>query len=188
MGHAHRARNKFIPLCVGCHGSDLEGNDALSSPAIAGQWDWYIQAQLQKYKAGLRGNDPTDANAYSMRNFVKDLSTKEIADISAYIKYDTRVKQQKHSFEADSKRGKQLYQACIACHGEHGLGNAELKSPKLVGLQDWYIVQSLKDFKSGKRGNAQSDSEGQLMRSSAQLNETEQDMKDLAAYVNSLVK
>lgn len=53
--------------CAACHGQLGEGNKALRAPPLAGQDDWYMLAQLQKFKAGVRGANPADASGATMR-------------------------------------------------------------------------------------------------------------------------
>lgn len=43
--------------------------------------------------------------------------------------------------------GEQLYATCVGCHGATGEGGV---GPKLAGLSEANLVQSLKDFKAGK--------------------------------------
>lgn len=79
----------------------------------------------------------------------------------------------------DANRGKELYAACIQCHGDNGLGNVEKKAPKIAGQFDWYIVSSIEAFKIGKE------------RQNPDMlpyikNLTTQDIQDLAAYISQM--
>ena len=47
--------------CAACHGADGRGNEALAAPALAGQSDWYLVAQLHNY--------PTDVAARTKTTF-----------------------------------------------------------------------------------------------------------------------
>ncbi len=82
-------------------------------------------------------------------------------------------------YAQDLARGERLYQSCIQCHGSNGQGNPAERAPMIGGQFDWYIETALNDFKSGERVNPDMDPY------IADLNE--QDFKDLAAYISTLV-
>ena len=74
---------------------------------------------------------------------------------------------------------------CVACHGTDGLGNQDLHSPPIVQLDDWYLLNQLRNFKSGARGAAPGDTWGMTMRVNS-LVLTDQAMQDVIAYVQTL--
>lgn len=82
------------------------------------------------------------------------------------------------SLAQDAARGKELYATCIQCHGERGEGNVKEKGPKLSGQFDWYVITQITDVKNGKRKNPE------MLPFVKGL--TEQDIKDLAAYILTL--
>lgn len=82
------------------------------------------------------------------------------------------------SFAQDAAKGKTLFATCIQCHGEAGMGNVEKKGPKLAGQHDWYVIKQITEIKSGVRKNPE------MLPFVAKL--TEQDIKDLAAYIITL--
>ncbi len=53
--------------CIACHGVKGEGNAATKGPPLAQMNDWYMLAQLKKFKAGIRGANPNDVNGNTMR-------------------------------------------------------------------------------------------------------------------------
>jgi cytochrome c553 len=72
--------------------------------------------------------------------------------------------------------GKAKAAACVGCHGANGQGVPP--NPALKGKTEDELVETMKDYKSGKRNNA-------VMKAfAAQLNE--QDIENLAAYYASL--
>ena len=77
---------------------------------------------------------------------------------------------------------------CIACHGADGNGNQALNAPSLIGLQDWYILRQLNNFKGGVRGTHPQDVYGQTMRPMSMILPDEKAMKDVTAYILSLRK
>lgn len=81
-------------------------------------------------------------------------------------------------FAQDAAKGKILYATCIECHGEKGEGNPAQKAPKLSGQHDWYVIKQITEIKSGVRKNPT------MLPFVTKL--TEQDIKDLAAYILTL--
>jgi cytochrome c553 len=73
-------------MCAACHGFDGQGNQALNSPSLIGQHDWYILRQLQKFKEGMRGADPKDVTGALMRPMALSLPNEQaMEDVTAYI-------------------------------------------------------------------------------------------------------
>jgi cytochrome c oxidase subunit 2 len=85
--------------------------------------------------------------------------------------------------KGDATAGKASYMICQACHGPKGGGNKALNSPKLTGLQDWYIVRQLKNFKSGIRGTKNGDLYGMQMRPMALTLANDEAINNVAAYI-----
>ena len=78
----------------------------------------------------------------------------------------------------DAATGKVLYATCIQCHGVAGEGNPAQKAPKISGQHDWYIIKQVAEIKSGVRKNPE------MLPFVSKL--SEQDIKDLAAYIVTL--
>jgi len=88
--------------------------------------------------------------------------------------------------EGDPARGKSWYATCGACHGLKSEGMSALNAPALNGLESWYIVRQLKNFKQGIRGSDPKDTYGNQMAQMAQTLPDEQAMEDVAAYIQTL--
>lgn len=86
----------------------------------------------------------------------------------------------------DAEAGRVLYNICSACHGPNGEGLQALNGPKLAGQQAWYTIRQLQNFKSGARGSDSRDIYGQQMAPMAQVLTTDQAIRDVAAYIESL--
>ena len=71
--------------CAACHGPAGSGEEALGAPALTGQNDWYLVAQLHNYRDGLRGTHPGDARGAAMRPFAAALDDAAIVDVVAYV-------------------------------------------------------------------------------------------------------
>jgi cytochrome c oxidase subunit 2 len=77
---------KLYPVCVACHGARAEGNEAMSGPRLAGQNDWYLVAQIKKFKAKQRGYHNLDHGGRQMQPMVAILADdKTINDVVAHI-------------------------------------------------------------------------------------------------------
>ena len=177
----------LFKTCVPCHGSDGGGNDYGKAPTIAGLAQWYVEAQLLKFRSGARGAHPDDYQGLRMRPMSRALRDEQsVTDVSAYIASLPPVVPE-HTFEADAVKGKTLYTPCIACHGMEGQGNQALKGPPLTAISDWYLVESIGKFKSGLRGaDPKKDPSGALMRPMAMTLADEQAIMDVVAYIRTL--
>ncbi len=84
-GDPARGETLYLP-CAACHGADGEGLEALQSPPLAGQSDWYLVTQLQHFRAGVRGASPSDTQGDLMRTAALSLADEQaIRDVVAYI-------------------------------------------------------------------------------------------------------
>jgi len=79
------------------------------------------------------------------------------------------------------ENGKGDVPACLSCHGNEGLGDDNMGTPRLAGQGFNFIVKQLEDFGSDKR----KDETMYVMNNNAK-GLSEQDRKDVAAYVASL--
>jgi len=72
--------------CLACHGAKGEGNQALGAPPIAQQADWYMLAQLKKFKGGQRGTHPEDRSGATMRPMSMTLADEQaMKNVVAHI-------------------------------------------------------------------------------------------------------
>jgi cytochrome c553/enamine deaminase RidA (YjgF/YER057c/UK114 family) len=84
-GDAERGRSLYQP-CAVCHGERGEGNEAMQSPPLAGQNDWYLVVQLENFRAGIRGSAEGDTQGALMRASSMTLDDHgAVADVVAYI-------------------------------------------------------------------------------------------------------
>ena len=85
VGNVTRGKGLFS-TCVACHGERAEGNESLHAPQLAGQSDWYLAGQLEKYQTGIRGTVSGDTWGAQMRASALELTDERaIADVVAYI-------------------------------------------------------------------------------------------------------
>lgn len=85
-GDAAAGKATFAKVCAACHGPAGKGQFALKAPALAGQADWYMVAQLQKFRASIRGTDPRDVTGAQMKGMAASLPNDQaVTDVVTYI-------------------------------------------------------------------------------------------------------
>ncbi len=171
-------------VCQACHGANGMGNKALNAPRIAGQEPWYLERQLKNFKGGIRGANPKDPYGMQMRPMALTLANDQaVSDMAAFLSSMPVSKSSESTVKGDATAGKASYMICQTCHGPKGGGNKALNSPKLTGLQDWYIVRQLKNFKAGIRGTKSGDLFGMQMRPMAMTLANDEAINNVAAYI-----
>lgn len=171
--------------CTVCHGTQLMGNPGTQAPRLSGMSDWYVKKQLEAFRQGWRGTHPEDFSGAEMMPIAKSLSTELIAEAIRFIK-QTSAPSPRATISADINRGKQWYTSCGACHGANAEGNEALGAPALKGLNDWYMLTQLKNFKAGVRGGNPKDPQALLMTNAAKILPDEQAMAEVVAYITQL--
>lgn len=74
-------------VCMACHGPDAGGNPTLNAPSLKYQSDWYMLAQLKKFKEGIRGTNPQDIGGMQMRPMSMTLVDEQaMLNVIAYIR------------------------------------------------------------------------------------------------------
>jgi cytochrome c553 len=182
---ATRGREVF-ETCVPCHNADGSGNPAIGAPNIAGMKEWYVEEQLEKFRAGARGMQFSDVEGMRMRPMALSLASED--DVKAVAHYVETMSPVRHttSLPGDSKAGEALFATCSSCHGDNGAGNQDLKAPRIAGVDDWYLATELRKFRSGVRGANPKDREGRLMRPMARGLADEDAIRNVVAYVETL--
>lgn len=77
--------------------------------------------------------------------------------------------------------GKGDVPACNSCHGMDGMGDDNMGTPRLAGQVYQFLVKQLEDFANDKRMD-----ETMFVMNANAKGLSEQDRRDVAAYVNSL--
>lgn len=83
-GDAAAGRKAYL-LCASCHGVTGSGFEAGKVPPLGGMDDWYVAAQIRKFKNGVRGTMPGDAFGPVMRAVAAPLSAENINQVAAYV-------------------------------------------------------------------------------------------------------
>jgi len=140
--------HKISQTCNGCHGAPGLRNPGpvYNVPMIGGQQADYIVSALKAYKSKERTHGTMQAQA-------SNLSDQDMADIAAH--YSSIQDNSRPSLVNAAKAavGEEKSAACAACHGTTG-DSQNILYPKLAGQYESYLIQALKDYRSGERQNA----------------------------------
>lgn len=139
---------KLAQTCMGCHGAPGLRNPGpvYLIPMVGGQHPEYVISALQAYKAKTRSHGTMQAQA-------ANLSDQDIADIAAYFSTFSDNSRPNNVNPSLALEGQKQAAICAACHGATGDGEITAY-PKLAGQYESYLVQTLKDYRSGERDNA----------------------------------
>jgi cytochrome c oxidase subunit 2 len=185
-GNANKGKSQYL-TCATCHGQQGEGMKTLNAPALAGQEAYYLRQQLNNFRTNKRGTHPDDPYGAQMGPFAKTLNSESIEDVIAYIQTMPEPTLEQTIEGGDAAKGEAYYNMiCGACHGAGAKGIESLNSPRLTGLQDWYIERQLHNFKDSIRGIHPEDKFGAQMQQIAVDIPDEETISDLVAYLNSL--
>ncbi|HYS68313.1 MAG TPA: c-type cytochrome [Paraburkholderia sp.] len=173
IAHADAEAGKAkAQVCVACHGP-MGNSTTADYPILAGQTARYIYLQLKDFKEGRR-SDPR------MSPMAVNLSREDMQDLADYFAaqklVSVPVKADGASIEAGGKKSAEAL--CTMCHLGGFSGQNEI--PRVAGQQYAYIVKQLQDFRSHTRTN----DAGNM--ASVTRNLTDDDIRNLAAYVSNL--
>ncbi|TRX55719.1 c-type cytochrome [Thalassomonas sp. M1454] len=180
------AGKALYQTCISCHGDKAQGNDALKSPSLAGQYDWYLATQLNNFKSGKRGTHADDVSGQQMAAMAKVLANEQaVNNVSAYLaSLPSQV--EAIAIEGDARNGDNKYNAvCGACHGPTANGNESLKAPNLTILSSQYLTTQVNNYKAGIRGYHADDKLGRQMKMMAGMVRSEKDLIDIIAFIKS---
>lgn len=176
---------ELFETCAPCHGATGQGDADIAAPAIAGLPQWYVQEQLMGFQAGFRGKHADDLPGLRMRPMAVSLNRDgDIESVSEYVA-SLEATYPASTLHGNAGRGADSYVVCVTCHGEDGLGNPDLHAPPIVQMHDWYLLNQLRNFKSGARGAHPEDVWGGTMRVNTLVLD-DQAMQDVIAYVQTL--
>ncbi len=173
-------------LCQQCHGVDGGGMELSLAPAIAGLDQWYVEAQLKNFRAGLRGLHAQDLAGLRMYPMSLTLANDEDVDaVASYVASMPRLSPERTVEGGDASKGAESYKVCVNCHGEKGDGNKALNSPPLRGMSDWYMMTTLQKFRAGVRGSNTKNPNEMLMRGMSLSLADDQAIRDVIAHIQT---
>ena len=85
-GDVTKGERSYQSICGSCHGPGGKGNKLMNAPRLNGLEDWYLKAQIMKFKNSIRGTHPEDVFGSQMIPMVSMLRDEQaMDDVIAYI-------------------------------------------------------------------------------------------------------
>ena len=181
---------ELYDTCEPCHGAEGAGDPSLGAPSIAGLPLWYLEAQLAKFRSGVRGAHPADMEGHRMRPMARSLNLEgDVSSVAQYVASLPARPAPQTLTGGDPAAGATAYTTvCVVCHGADAMGLEAMGAPTLVNQADWYMVRQLDKFKSGMRGADPRDVQGAQMAAMSAILGDRQAMLDVIAYIRTLRK
>lgn len=176
--------DEFV-YCTVCHGVQVMGNAVIHAPRLSDMEDWYVERQLHAFKKGWRGTHEKDLIGMEMQPMAVSLSDRQIREVAEFVRR-TRSPLPPSTIDGNPENGRALYQSCAACHGANAEGNKALGGPALTGINDWYLVTQLRNFKGGARGHNPEDTYGIQMAAATQLLANDEAILDVVKYISTI--
>lgn len=128
--------------CLGCHGIENYHNayPSYHVPRLGGQKRAYVEHALRAYRDGSRKHPTMAAQGGS-------LSDSDIENIGAWLEQFGAVTD---VVTLESVAGIDAATACVACHGEAGVGVVP-QPPTLSGQHQDYLKVALQQYRDGSR-------------------------------------
>jgi cytochrome c553 len=161
-----------IAMCGGCHGENGVPQEK-TTPVIWGQHQGYLYLNLRDYKRGDRKDD-------QMSPVVDLLETADFMPLAEYFskkKWPPLGQPRAGADVAARAQRANVSVGCTGCHQDSYLG--EGTQPRLAGQSKEYLLQSMLDFRTQKRGNNPGMSD--LMKATS-----EDEIKAMAEYLAGL--
>jgi cytochrome c553 len=153
--------------CGGCHG-EIGISKIPGMPNLVGLDPKYLVAAMNAYKGGQRKHD-------MMKALVTGLGEADINNIAHFYAAQKPGRAQTPA-SGNVPAGKAAAAACVACHGENGVGTAT--APGLAGQDAQYFVASMRAYKDGSRADPMMKGPATALGGAAQA--------DIAAYYAGL--
>ena len=185
VGNASAGAAQYA-VCAACHGPQAQGLQAMNAPRLTGLGGWYIEEQLDKFKAGVRGAHEEDTYGRQMAPMARTLASPEaVANVIAHIESLPHAPAQQ-TVEGNVTAGAKRFAVCAYCHGAQAQGIQAMNAPRLAGMDDWYLARQLENFRAGIRGGHPQDYYGKQMGFMAEILRDDQSINDVVAYINTL--
>lgn len=156
----------YIKNCAFCHDTEVS-----QFPLLYGQTKSYLKKTMRHFKNGKR-------ESRVMQGFAESLSSTDMRALSKYInsgdECDVAVKIE--TLGGSVEAGYAKSESCQSCHGAQGEGGS---GPRLAGQKTYYLASTITAYRDFKRTTNES-------MSYMVEHLSDQDVKDVSAYYNSL--
>ncbi len=124
----------FRTNCAQCHGSGAAGIAGKGYPNLLDD-DWLWGGDVENIHTtithGIRNSNYPDARYSQMPSFGVD-GLLEKDQINQVVEFVLQLSGQEHDVALSAAGGTVFAENCVACHGEAGLGNADVGAPNLA--------------------------------------------------------
>ena len=146
----------YIKHCASCHGRRAWGNGLQEIPALAGQREAYLIAQLAHFIDGTRQG--SELHGLVMHDTLQppDVNRAQaLRDLGAYLSHVPPNGAPEHGTGEALAAGERTYaNACAGCHGPSGAGSDQPLVPALASQHYSYLLARLRGFASGAHAHA----------------------------------
>ncbi|HYL02869.1 MAG TPA: c-type cytochrome [Steroidobacteraceae bacterium] len=152
----------YLKRCAGCHRPHAWGDGPREIPALAGQRESYLIAQLVRFTSGQRPGSAMHGPAMYEALQPGDVDRPQaFRDLTAYL---ASIERNPHPEYGDGRAlpaGARAYaKGCAACHGEAGAGSDRGPTPRIAGQHFHYLLSRLRDFETVHGGHGEAAAAG----------------------------
>ena len=146
----------YLKHCAACHGRQAWGNGPREIPALAGQRESYLVAQLAHFIDGDRPGSERHGPAMHEALQPPDVKRAQaLRDLGAWLSRAPSNREPEQVAGQALAAGKRTYgKACAGCHGANGEGAEAPIAPALAGQHYSYLLTELRRFSSGHLAHA----------------------------------
>jgi cytochrome c553 len=147
----------YLKHCAGCHGRQAGGDGARVIPALAGQRESYLIAQLARFIDGSRPGSELHGAAMHEALAPPDVNRAQaLRDLGAWLSRAAPNNNPERGSGEALATGKRAYvaNACAGCHGSEGAGGEQPAVPALAGQHYSYLLAQLRGFSAGRLPHA----------------------------------
>ena len=146
----------YLKHCAACHGRQAWGNGPREIPALAGQRESYLVAQLAHFIDGDRPGSERHGPAMHEALQPPDVKRAQaLRDLGAWLSRAPSNREPEQGAGQALAAGQRAYaKACADCHGVNGEGSDAPVVPALAGQHYSYLLARLRGFSSGRLAHA----------------------------------